>query len=143
MTKDSLKERLREESSERNFAADLRPNEDAEQYQAFAYGRVGSRPQLMLCLIKCDGHHLVLPYADLRSITTNAPDKGFHLEFVGRDILVEGSSLTTCFRYLRDQRLAELVEIDRPAAMSQPTDTPVVQKITLRKPRASTERIGE
>ncbi len=143
MTRDSLKERLREESVERNFAADLRPNEDAEQYQAFAYGRVGSRPQLTLCLIKCDGHHLVLPYADLRSITSPAPDKGFHLEFVGRDILIEGSSLSTCFRYLRNQRLAELVEIDRPSAMSQPPDTPVVQKITIRKPRVSTERVAD
>ena len=127
MIGDSLKERLREESAPRQFASDLRPTEEVEIYQGFSYGRVGTRPQLMLCFIKCDGHHLAMPYSDLRSISTSDPNKGFVLEFDNKEILIEGTSLFTCFRYLRDQRLSELVEIDRACAMTQPEDAPVVQ----------------
>ena len=127
MTGDSLKDRLREETAARKFAADVRPTEEVEIYQGFSYGRVGTRPQLMLCFIKCDGHHLAMPYCDLRSISTSDPNKGFVLEFDNKEILIEGTSLFTCFRYLRDQRLSELVEIDRACAMTQPEDAPVVQ----------------
>ena len=137
MSGNSLKDMLREEGAAKRFTDELRPGDDTEIVQGFSFGRVGQRPQLMLCLIKCDGHHLVLPYADLRCITTSDPDKGFLLEFVGREILIEGSSLMMCFRYLRDQRLAELVEINRPSVMAQPEDVPVVQKMTIRKPKGT------
>ncbi len=140
MSGNSLKDMLRDEGSTKRFADDLQPNAETDDYQAFSYGRVGLRPQLMLCLVKCDGHHLVLPYADLRSISGSDPDKGFLLEFAGREALIEGTNLLICFRYLRTQRLAELVEIDRPAALSQPADTPVIHKLTLRKPRSVSER---
>lgn len=140
MNGNSLKDMLREEGASKRFSEEVRPSEESETYQAFSFGRVGIRPQLMLCVVKCDGHHLVLPYIDLHAISTSNPDKGFLLEFSRREILIEGTSLLICFRYLRDHRLAELTEIDRPSAMSQPDETPVVQKITIRKPKAGAER---
>ncbi len=136
MNVSSLKDQLRSEGTTKRFADELQPNDDTDAYQAFSYGRVGLRSQLMICFVKCDGHHLVLPYADLRSITSSDPDKGFLLEFVGREITVEGTNLLICFRHLRNQRLAELIEIDRPSTMSQPADAPVVQKLVIRKPKS-------
>ena len=115
------------------------PLKKPNNIKAFSYGRIGTRPQLMLCFIKCDGHHLAMPYSDLRSISTSDPNKGFILEFDNKEILIEGTNLTPCFRYLRDQRLSELVEIDRDSAMSQPEDAPVVQKIVIRKPRKAAD----
>jgi hypothetical protein len=140
MTEGSLKGMFQAEEPSRRFAAEVRSPDEPQEYQGFSFGRVGTRPQLMLCVVKCDGHHLVLPYADLRAITSNDPDKGFLLEFAGREILIEGTSLMICFRYLRDQRLSELVEANRPEAMSSPNDAPVVQKITIRKPRPHSEK---
>jgi hypothetical protein len=140
MSSHSLRELLRQDGSGKPMAGDFRPAEETEIYQAFSFGRVGIRPQLMLCLVKCDGHHLVLPYADLRAIITSEPDKGFLLDFGGRELLIEGTSLLICFRYLRDHRLAELSEIDSSSAMLQPEGTPVVHKITIRKPRPGGDR---
>ena len=143
MSGNSLKDMLREEGAAKRFTDELRPTEETEVIQGFSFGRVGQRPQLMLTFVKCDGHHLVLPYADLRSITTNEPDKGFLMEFVGREVLVEGTSLMICFRYLRDQRLAELVECNLSSVMAAEPDAPVVQKITIRKPRANNGKPAE
>jgi hypothetical protein len=57
------------------------------------------------------------------------------------EIVIEGTHLEVCFRYLRDHRQSELVEADRPAAMSAAPNAPVVQKILIRKPRpAAPER---
>ena len=137
MSVHSLKELLREESAPRSFAEDVRPAEETEIYQAFSFGRVGLRPQLMLCFIKCDGLHLALPYADLRSISTSDPSKGFQLEFSGREILIEGTNLDVCFRYLRDHRLSELTEASPATVLELPQDEPTVQKILIRKPKAA------
>lgn len=133
----SLRELLREESTTRRFAEDVRPAEETEIYQSFSFGRTGLRPQLMLSFVKSDGHYLVLPYADLRAITSVNPAKGFQLEYSGREVVIEGTNLEICFRYLRDHRLSELVEADRPSAMSAPPDAPVVEKILARKPRGT------
>jgi hypothetical protein len=137
MTGSSLQDLLRDQSQARRFAAEIRPADETEIFQSFTFGRSGQRPQLMLCLVKSDGHHLVLPYADLRSITSSNPSQGFHLDFSGREVVIEGSNLDLCFRYLRDHRLSELVEADRPAAMTADADAPIVQRILIRKTRAA------
>lgn len=129
----SLREMLRDESQTRRFAEEVRAAEETEIYQSFSFGRTGTRPQLMLSYVKSDGHHLVLPYADLRAIISSNPLKGWQVDYSGREIIVEGTNLEVCFRYLRDHRLSELVEADRPTAMSAEADTPVVTKILIRK----------
>lgn len=129
----SLREMLRDEPQTRRFTEEIRPAEETEIFQSFSFGRTGLRPQLMLSFVKSDGHYLVLPYADLRAITSSNPAKGYQLDYSGREIVVEGTNLEVCFRYLRDHRLSELVEADRPAAMSAAADTPVVTRLLIRK----------
>jgi hypothetical protein len=145
MSDSRLKDLLRDDTPAKKFAAELRPapvpSEDTEIYQGFSFGRVGAKPQLMLTVIKLDGLHLVLPYADLRCISSNDPETTFLLEFPGREILVEGTHMLFCFRYLRDHRLNELRELNPSAAFSEAEGTPVIQKITIRRPKPASERV--
>lgn len=107
------------------------PAEDASEYQAFSFGRVGTRARAMICFIKADGFHLALPYLDLRSISTIDPAKGFELEFGNRKITVTGRNLEVAFRYIRDHRLAELTEMLRHDALKLAESDSVVDELRV------------
>ena len=101
------------------------PAEQSE-YQAFSFGRVGIKAIAMIGFVNADGHHLVLPYLDLRSIQSIEPSLGFDLKFPEWKITVVGRNLATPFRHIREHRLAELIELERHAALNLPEDEPVV-----------------
>jgi hypothetical protein len=105
-------------------------DEDTE-YQAFSYGRVGTRAAAMICFIKSDGFHLALPYMELRSVTTANPADGFEMEFSTQRIIVEGRSLVVPFRYVRENRLVEIVEASRASILVLPASEAVVTSLRM------------
>ena len=88
-----------------------------DDYVAFARGRVGLRPHMMLTFRKCSGEVEALPYSMLIRICSNDADKGFTLHFGSQTVIVEGHGLTQLFRYLCEYRAVETVESDRTAAL--------------------------
>lgn len=105
--------------------------EEEVEYQAFSFGRVGPRPQIMLEICKSDGFHLVLPYIDLKAISTMNPDLGFELKFGEQRVLIEGRNLLLCYRYIKQNRLESIVELGREGTMSVAEKDPVVSGIKL------------
>ncbi len=132
MSETSLRSILNTPPAKKDYGAVIRSEEEPE-YRAFAFGRVSIRPQLMIEFSKADGFHLILPYMDIKSISTPDPSKGFILEFSGRKITIEGNNLTNCFRYMRENRVAILVEADRVSAMQEAETEPVIYRITYGK----------
>lgn len=133
MAEGSLRELIR--TGRERVQPDVSPAQDNEEYRAFSCGRVGTRAVNMICFIKSDGYHTVLPYIDLHAITSPEPARGFILDFGSREIVVEGENLEECFRYLRTHRLLELVELQQSAAFETAAGEPVVYTLTIRKPK--------
>lgn len=120
-------------------AAPIEPRlEEEAEYQAFAYGRVCRKPELMIEFRKADGSRLALPYIELREIETSDPEAGFRLLIAQRKITVEGSRLEACYRFLKQNRIAELIEADRPTAMSAGDHEPIITSLRVQKAREST-----
>lgn len=111
---------------------------DASEYQAFSFGRVGSKAIAMIGFVRSDGHHLILPYLDLREIQSIEPSTGFELEFPKWKVTVVGRNLTTPFRHIREHRLAELIELARHEAMKLPENEPVVVELRCTNTRETT-----
>jgi hypothetical protein len=133
MSDNTLKELLKTHAPRtRDSGAVVRVEEDVD-YKAFAFGRVSLRPQLMIEFCKADGYHLVLPYADLRLISSPDPDQEFALEFTGRKVAISGLNLSSCFRYLRENRVAILMEAEPAVVMDQSDDEPVIARIVITK----------
>ncbi len=105
--------------------------EEEVEYQAFSFGRVGPRPQIMLEICKSDGFRLTFPYIDLKRIKTMNPDLGFELKFGEQLVLIEGRNLLLCYRYIKQNRLESIVEMGREGAMSVTEIAPVVSGIRL------------
>lgn len=114
---DSTLHSILNNSARKNFIQPPHSTEEYSEYQAFSYGRVGTRPVSMVCFVKADGFHLVLPYIDLQSISSADPSEGFELEFTARRITVNGRNLSVAFKYLREHRLAEIAEATRTSSM--------------------------
>lgn len=109
------------------------PREEEADYQAFGYGRVGRRPEIMIEFQKANGYRLALQYIDVKEIETHDPDKGFVIHAPRRKITVEGDGLLNCYRYLRQNRIAELVECDRPTAMAASAGDPIITCLRIQK----------
>lgn len=99
------------QSSETNPPAD-------DDYVAFAHGRVGLRPRMMLAFRKCSGEVDVFPYSLLSGIHSDDIDTCFTLTFGPRIVRIEGHKLTQLFRYVCEHRAVEIVECDRTTAIS-------------------------
>lgn len=105
--------------------------EEEAEYQAFSFGRVGPRPQIMLEICKADGYRLALPYIDLKKITTMNPDRGFELHFSDQKILVEGQNLKDCYRYIKQNRLDSMLEAERANAMAVAQQEAVISTLRI------------
>ncbi len=123
-------------ASRRPLVASSQHDEDPE-YQAFSYGRVGTRAVAMLCCIKSDGYHLALPYMELRSVMSANPTDGFEMEFSTQRIIIEGRNLTVPFRYIRENRLSEIVEASRASILVLPASEAVVTSLRISKSSSS------
>jgi hypothetical protein len=89
-----------------------------DEYTAFARGRVGTRPQMMICFRKCSGEVTVFAYSLLTRIHSENPDRGFSMNFSDTKVTLEGENLTPLFHYLREHRAAEIVEAERTVVLS-------------------------
>ncbi|MFN8707501.1 MAG: hypothetical protein ACK526_13455 [Planctomyces sp.] len=92
-----------------------RPEETAtaEEYTAFARGRVGTRPQMMISFRKCTGEVFAFAYSMLTKIYSENPDRGFTLFFSDTQVHIEGEHLLQLFHYLIQHRVIEVVETER------------------------------
>jgi hypothetical protein len=85
---------------------------DEKEYEAFSFGRVGIRPQLMLAFRKSNGEVRVRPYAILQGIDTDNEHAWFALDFPGLRVQIRGRNLSVLFRYLWLHRVVEVTEAD-------------------------------
>jgi len=93
-------------------------NSAAEEYTAFARGRVGPRPQMMLCFRKCTGEVIVFAYSLLTRIQSENTNRGFTMTFGDTKVTLEGENLVQLFDYIRQHRAVEVVEAERTVVMS-------------------------
>lgn len=101
-----------------------------DEYTAFARGRIGRRPQMMLAFRKCSGETLAVAYSLLTRIRSDDPDRGFAMTFGETEVKIEGEKLTQLFHYVCEHRALEIVEADRTIIMAAEV-APVVSKIQL------------
>lgn len=107
--------------------------EEEVEYQAVSYGIVGRRPEIMLEFHRADGFRKAIAYIDIKEIDTSDPAKGFLIITPARKISVVGVNLERCYRYLKQNRIAELREADRPTAMAAPADEAIITELRLFK----------
>lgn len=105
--------------------------EHPAEYEAFASGRIGNRPQLMLIFRKASGEVLVFSYLSLTEIRAPNPEKGFTANFSGTKVVVAGEHLGKLFQLLCVHRVAEIVEADRVAVFHTEADDPVVTSLLV------------
>lgn len=137
MSEGSLRSLVGQTSARKVLHLEPKREEDVE-YEAFSFGRVGQRPQIMLEICKSDGFRLTIPYIDLKSISTMNPDLGFELKFGEQRVLIEGRNLIHCYRYIKQNRLESIVELGREGAMNLAETDPVVCGIKLFRTTKST-----
>jgi hypothetical protein len=106
----------------------------AEEYTAFARGRVGPRPQMMICFRKCSGEVAVFPYSLLTRIHSENSDRNFSMTFNDTKVTIEGENLTSLFHYVREHRAVEVVEAERTAVMATEGEC-VVSRILVSSPK--------
>lgn len=89
-----------------------------DEYTAFARGRVGTRPQMMICFRKCTGEVTVFAYSLLTRIHSENSDRGFTMTFGDTNVTLEGENLVQLFDYIRQHRAVEVVEAERTVVMT-------------------------
>jgi hypothetical protein len=114
-----------------NFAKRASQDE-ADEYQAFSYGRIGNRPQLTLVIRQAAGGVRGFPYARFEGIGADQDESnGFFVRF-GREIVsFEGRNLGELFGYVCNYRASEIFEADRHTAMQIGEGKGVVWKATI------------
>lgn len=98
-------------------------------YVAFAHGRVGRRPQMMIAFRRCCGEVQAFPYSMLRHLQSEEPDRGFCLSFGEVRVTIVGRGLSRLFRYICEHRAVEVVEADRVEALGD--ENCVITDITV------------
>lgn len=110
---------------EGNFARRA-TGDEADEYQALSFGRVGIRPQVTVLFRKANGEVEGFPYADFRGISSLNEESGFTVRFDARTVKIEGQHLGKLFQYICNHRAAEILEADPATAMNSPDGKPVV-----------------
>lgn len=109
-------------------------NSATEEYTAFARGRVGTRPQMMICFRKCSSEVTVFAYSLLTRIHSDNPDRGFSMTFGDNKVTLEGENISPLFDYIRQHRAVEIVEADRTVVMTSKVEC-VVSRILIASPK--------
>lgn len=105
--------------------------DEADEYRAFSFGRVGIKPQMTLLVRKSSGEVEGFPYSDFTGIWSLNEDDGFTIRFRDRIINIEGRNLRRLFDYICNHRAAEIVEIDSHAAMAVADESAVVWRVSM------------
>jgi hypothetical protein len=101
-----------------------------EEYSAFAFGRVGSKPQLTLRIRQVSGTTRGFVYAHLYTLD-HEPSLGIILRFSQHRIVIQGRNLEEMFRYLSQFRV-DLIQVTDPLHASTLADTvPVVTSVEI------------
>jgi hypothetical protein len=112
------------------FTEKAHPRDEAEEYQAFSFGRIGIRPQMTLLVRKCTGEVEGFPYADYGGVSATNEDDAFSVKFGQRLVRIEGRQLQQLFRYVCNYRAAEITEVDARTSMHVAEDKAVVWRVT-------------
>lgn len=104
---------------------------EADEYQAFIFGRVASRSQPMLTFYKNDDYVEAISYANLNRIWTSDINRELKLDFGDRQVRIEGDSLSQLFDYLCTNRCAAVVEQTKQEALSVAHKDPKVLRIEI------------
>lgn len=101
-----------------------------DEYTAFAFGRAGTRPQLMLVLRDKVGLRRAFAYTHLYDLAYD-PDVGISLTFTKHTVRLTGRNLDTLFHYLTTHRASVVQETDAVHALVLPADAAVVTGLTV------------
>lgn len=104
---------------------------EAEEYTAFASGRVGRNPQMMIRFRKASGQTKVYAYSMLTEIDSENPDESFTLIFGVSKVVVHGQNLQRLFDYVCEHRVLEVVEADRASQMRLTHEPSIVTEIHM------------
>jgi hypothetical protein len=101
-----------------------------EEYQAFSFGRVGSKSQLTLAIRRVSGTVHGFSYAHLYTLDLE-PSLGIILRFTNHRVVLQGRHLDELYRYLRGHRVELIQVIDPLQAETLPEDTPVITSLEI------------
>lgn len=127
----ALLDRGAEQRSNEN-RVDSVDTEDADDYQAFAGGRIGNRTQWTLVFQFASGAVRGFPYAQFDGLRSENPEAGFIVSFAGVEVEVEGRQLGPLLRAVCEHRAATIVEATRAQGLLRPREEAVVAVIQVR-----------
>lgn len=107
--------------------------EGEAEYQAFAFGRVGNKPQISVTfrLINAKGYNFA--YSHYYGIVDDHPNVSFSIEFTRHVVLIAGRNLEMLHRLLCDHKVREVRQVDELEAKVLPDGVPVVTHMEIRK----------
>jgi hypothetical protein len=101
-----------------------------EEYQAFSFGRVGSKSQLTLAIRRVSGTVHGFVYAHLYTVDLE-PSLGIILRFTHHRVVLQGRNLDELYRYLRRQMVELIQVVDPLQAETLPEETTVVTSLEV------------
>jgi hypothetical protein len=118
------------EKQGRDAKAEARDRE--EEYEPFANGRVGNKPQLTLVFRKADGSVLAIAYSYLCKIQSDNPALGFVMDFAHAKVEVRGRNLERLFQLVCQHKAVEIVEAARNQVFDVSQEAPLVEEIIVK-----------
>lgn len=111
---------------------EIEEGEGEAEYQAFAFGRVGNKPQISVTfrLVNAKGYNFA--YSHYYGIVDNHPNISFSIEFTRHVVMIEGRNLEMLHRFLCDHKVREVHQVDELEAKVLPEGVPVVTKMEVR-----------
>lgn len=129
MSDSSIKAFVQQSSAKRYPVAVATRTEEDTEHQSVSYGKIGTRPEIMLEIHRADGYRESIPYIDIRKIVTSDPSVGFIIKTNEQEYRIEGANLENCYRLLKQNRVAEIREASRPEFMAIDSAEAVVSKL--------------
>jgi hypothetical protein len=106
------------------------PVPEEDEYTAANFGRVGSKPQLVLRIRKISGTTQGFVYAHLYTLD-HEPSLGIILRFSQHRVVIQGRNLDDLYRYLSQFRVEMIQVIDPLHAEKFGEDVPVVTSVEI------------
>lgn len=108
------------------------PSADEERdVVAYANGRIGNKPQLMVTFRQVNGASNTFAYSHLYSVTTDVDGAGFVAEFSQHKVAVQGRNLAGLYRYFCDHKVQLVLAMGESQAMAADETDSVVTAISI------------
>lgn len=125
-----LLERRQPRLSEESSGVAQLTSATTEEYQAFANGRIGSRPQLSVIFRKASGAACCFSYAHLFTVESENPEAGCIVTFsAGKSVHLRGRNLAQLFDCICFHKAAEIAEAHRSIGITADGSAPIVEAI--------------